>query len=90
VPSGHEHERIETLASTLLGSSFRLTFELAIKPTIDEWKSDLCYNLSLSEGQRLGLQHALLALERGLSDIFKKAGVDLPEWIEKEFNFKDE
>lgn len=90
LPSTREREVYEILRTYADSHDFRTFFERCIRPVIADWRDDLCRNLALTEGKRLGLQHALLALEEGFASIFKQAGLEVPEWLAKEFKFKDE
>ncbi len=51
---------------------------------VREWKRELILNRALTEGQRLGYQYALEALQEGLKSCYEKAHEQMPEWLEKE------
>lgn len=77
-----QEDRNELLHSKGLQQLFLSGF----KPKLDELKSELLTNRELSEGDRRGYITARNLILEGFSDLFTKADIHLPNWLELELN----
>lgn len=75
----------EEATEILHGNGMEYLFLWGFKTKIDEMKKDLLTNVSLEEGTRKAYIITIQTIQEGFKELYRKAKVRVPEWLEKEF-----
>lgn len=68
----------------LHGSGLQYLFSTHFKKSLDEYKHQLLTNCELKEGERRAYIMARTLILEGFSDLYAKAEIHLPIWLEQE------
>ena len=79
----------EGLATFLTTANFRVFFQAAFGPELQKWRRRLLTDTAMTEGERLGLQQALLAMQAGIQACFEKVELEIPLWLKKELGLNE-
>lgn len=84
----HRMER-EHVRETIESAGWRIFFDRAIQPTLDDWKRDLLTRVDLPEAERQGIVRARLALLDAIFLMYQRvydqaADERTPEWLKQE------
>jgi hypothetical protein len=74
----------EQLDTLLRSEMFAVLVHEVFIPKMRAWRDELVFNTALDESTRRGYQHALIAVQEGISSCYEKGHVQMPPWLQKE------